>query len=44
MILGYIKLIEEKELEKRYGVDYLAYKKTTPLLIPRLPFFRRDRK
>jgi len=43
-ILAYIKLIEEKELEKRYGIDYLEYKKATPLLIPRLPFLRRDKK
>ncbi len=44
IILFYIKLIEEKELEKRYGIDYLEYKKATPLLIPRLLLFRRDRK
>ena len=44
MILSYIKLIEEKELEKRYGHDYLEYKKVTPMLIPRLPLFRRNRK
>jgi protein-S-isoprenylcysteine O-methyltransferase Ste14 len=44
IILSYIKLIEEKELEKRYGNDYLEYKKATPLLIPRLPLFRRNRK
>ena len=44
VILSYIKLIEEKELEKRYGNDYLEYKKVTPLLIPRLPLFRRYRK
>ncbi len=44
VILSYIKLIEEKELEKRYGIDYLEYKKATPLLIPRFPFFRRNRK
>ena len=44
IILSYIKLIEEKELEKRYGNDYLEYKKVTPLLIPRLPLFRRNRK
>ncbi|MEN8174092.1 MAG: isoprenylcysteine carboxylmethyltransferase family protein, partial [Chloroflexota bacterium] len=43
IILAYIKLIEEKELEKRYGMDYLAYKKTTPMLIPRLPCLRRDK-
>jgi len=44
IILSYIKLIEEKELEKRYGNDYLEYKQATPLLIPRLPLFRRNRK
>ena len=44
IILFYIKLIEEKELEKRYGIDYLEYKKATPLLIPRHLLFRRDRK
>jgi len=44
IILAYIKLIEEKELEKRYGNDYLEYKKVTPLLIPRLPPFRRNGK
>lgn len=32
----YIKLIEEKELEERFGVEYLEYKKRTPFLIPRL--------
>jgi len=44
IILLYIKLIEEKELEKRYGIDYLAYKKATPLLIPRLSFLWRGKK
>ncbi len=44
IILFYIKLIEEQELEKRYGDDYLAYKVSTPMLIPRLPFLRRNRK
>jgi len=42
IILLYIKLIEEQELETRYGMDYLEYKKGTPLLIPRLPLFRRN--
>jgi len=33
-ILIYIKLIEEKELEERFGSEYLEYKKRTPFLIP----------
>ena len=35
-ILIYIKLIEEKELEERFGSEYLDYKKRTPFLIPHL--------
>jgi protein-S-isoprenylcysteine O-methyltransferase Ste14 len=35
-ILIYIRLIEEKELEERFGSEYLDYKKRTPFLIPRL--------
>jgi len=35
-ILVYIKLIEEKELEERFGSEYLEYKRKTPFLIPRL--------
>ena len=31
----YIKLVEEKELELRFGKDYIEYKKRTPFLIPR---------
>ncbi len=34
-ILIYIKLFEEKELEERFGVAYLEYKRKTPFLIPR---------
>ncbi len=34
-ILIYIKRIEEKELEERFGPEYLEYKKRTPFLIPR---------
>ena len=34
-ILIYIKGIEEKELEQRFGADYLEYKRSTPFLIPR---------
>lgn len=31
----YIKHIEEKELEMRFGQDYLEYKKRVPFIIPR---------
>jgi protein-S-isoprenylcysteine O-methyltransferase Ste14 len=34
-ILIYIKLIEEWELEERFGSEYLEYKMRTPFLIPR---------
>jgi protein-S-isoprenylcysteine O-methyltransferase Ste14 len=33
-IVIYIKLIEEKELEERFGSEYFEYKKRTPFLIP----------
>jgi protein-S-isoprenylcysteine O-methyltransferase Ste14 len=33
-ILIYIKLIEEKELEGRFGAEYPEYKQRTPFLIP----------
>jgi len=36
--IAYLKLIEEKELEKRFGKEYRQYKKETPMFIPR---FRR---
>jgi protein-S-isoprenylcysteine O-methyltransferase Ste14 len=39
-IVAYTKLFEEKELEKRFGSEYLEYKRRTPFVIPRLP--RRD--
>jgi len=35
VILIYVKLFEEKELEERFGVEYLEYKRRTPFLIPR---------
>ena len=35
-ILIYIKLIEERELEGRFGAEYLKYKMKTPFLIPSL--------
>jgi protein-S-isoprenylcysteine O-methyltransferase Ste14 len=34
-ILIYIKLFEEKELEERFGLEYLEYKRRTPFLMPR---------
>ena len=34
VILIYIKLIEEKELEQRFGLEYLEYKRRTPFLMP----------
>jgi protein-S-isoprenylcysteine O-methyltransferase Ste14 len=37
-ILIYINLVEETELEQRFGLEYLEYKRKTPFLIPR---FRR---
>jgi protein-S-isoprenylcysteine O-methyltransferase Ste14 len=37
----YIKIIEEKELEERFGSEYSEYKKRTPFLIPR--FWKRER-
>jgi protein-S-isoprenylcysteine O-methyltransferase Ste14 len=32
----YSKAVEERELEARFGEDYLSYKKATPFIIPRL--------
>ena len=36
MLLVYIKKIEEKELEIRFGEEYITYKAKTPFLIPRM--------
>ena len=33
----YLKFIEEKELEKKFGQAYLDYKKSVPMFIPKLP-------
>lgn len=33
-LLTYIKLIEEKEMELRFGEDYQKYRQQTPFLIP----------
>ncbi len=35
LLLLYVKLIEEKELEARFGAEYQEYKRRTPFLIPR---------
>lgn len=34
-LLIYIKLVEEKEMELRFGADYIEYRRQTPFLIPR---------
>ena len=34
ILIGYLKLIEEKELQLRFGEEYLAYTKNTPFMIP----------
>jgi len=40
-ILFYTRFIEEKELEMRFGDEYLAYKNKTPFLIPIPPIIRK---
>lgn len=37
LIIAYIKFIEEKELEFRFGQEYLAYKTSTPFFFPGVP-------
>ncbi|MDH5695252.1 MAG: isoprenylcysteine carboxylmethyltransferase family protein [Dehalococcoidia bacterium] len=32
----YLKTIEEKEMEKKFGEEYLKYKQSVPMFIPRL--------
>jgi protein-S-isoprenylcysteine O-methyltransferase Ste14 len=36
-LLAYLKRLEETELAERFGEAYLAYKRETPFIIPRLP-------
>jgi len=36
ILLLYIKYVEEKELEARFGAEYLEYKRYTPFMLPRL--------
>jgi protein-S-isoprenylcysteine O-methyltransferase Ste14 len=39
ILICYLKFIEEKELQLRFGDEYLEYKKETPFMIPNI--FRR---
>lgn len=34
VLVTYIKLVEEKELELRFGQDYVQYRKRVPFIIP----------
>ena len=34
VLLTYLKFVEEKELESRFGQSYIEYKRTTPFIIP----------
>jgi protein-S-isoprenylcysteine O-methyltransferase Ste14 len=36
LLILYIKNVEEKELELRFGEEYLSYKANTPFLFPRI--------
>jgi len=35
-LLLYVRFIEEKELEARYGLEYVKYRRNTPFIVPRL--------
>lgn len=37
VLLAYLRLLEERELAERFGEAYLAYKRSTPFIVPRLP-------
>jgi protein-S-isoprenylcysteine O-methyltransferase Ste14 len=36
-LLAYLKRLEEGELAERFGEAYLAYRRETPFIVPRLP-------
>ncbi len=36
LLLTYLKTIEERELEMRFGDEYVKYKKTTPFFFPKV--------
>ncbi len=40
LVIGssYHKFVEEKELERRFGEDYIRYKENVPFLIPKIKF------
>ena len=40
LLLLFIKRVEEQELMRRFGKEYLAYRDATPFLIPRRPEHR----
>ncbi|MHB8901102.1 MAG: methyltransferase family protein [Thermoguttaceae bacterium] len=41
-LLVYIRLIEEKEMEQRFGQAYSRYRQRTPFIMPRVwPFVRK---
>lgn len=42
-LLVYVRVVEEHEMELRFGEEYLAYKRRTPFLIPLLRKRRRRR-
>ncbi len=37
VLIAYLKYIEEKELEARFGQSYMEFKETTPFIIPSMP-------
>ncbi len=43
-MLVFLLVYEERELEIRFGPDYLSYKKRTPMLLPRRPEKKPDQK
>ena len=42
-LLVYLKRLEEGELAERFGEAYLAYRRATPFIVPRLPGLRLSR-
>jgi protein-S-isoprenylcysteine O-methyltransferase Ste14 len=36
LLLTYVKLVEERELETRFGQEYLDYRAATPFIFPRI--------
>jgi protein-S-isoprenylcysteine O-methyltransferase Ste14 len=41
LLILYLKKVEEGELAERFGQDYVAYKASTPFMIPNLKIGRR---